>query len=168
MCSRSPQDAATGTTASGGASRSNGTARRLLRRFSPPLLAHDVGFGPGRVWVTGGASRELVVYDPRGRPVRIRADAPPQHVTFVGARAYVASGDDGTLRVHDARTGRLLRTSRLPTGSFNVQREARVGGRLLTPSLSRGTLCVVDQTGRLVRQQRVARSSYDACFVLSA
>jgi DNA-binding beta-propeller fold protein YncE len=144
------------------------TRPRLLRRFSPPLLAHDVGFGPGRVWVTGGASRELVVYDQRGRQVRIRADAPPQHVAFVGDRAYVASGDDGTLRVHDARTGRLLRTSRLPAGSFNVQREARAGGRLLTPSLSRGTLCVVDRSGRVVRQQRIARSSHDACFVVSA
>ncbi|MDX6423225.1 MAG: hypothetical protein QOI67_696 [Gaiellaceae bacterium] len=143
------------------------TRPRLVRRFSPPLLAHDVGFGPGRVWVTGGASRELVVYDPRGRPVRLRADAPPQHVTFVGARAYVASGDDGTLRVHDARTGRLLRTSRLPVGSFNVQRESRVAGRLLTPSLARGTVCVVDERGVVTRQQRIAKSSHDACFVVS-
>jgi DNA-binding beta-propeller fold protein YncE len=141
---------------------------RLLRRFSPPFLAHDVGFGPGRVWVTGGASRELVVYDPRGRPVRLRADAPPQHVTFVGDRAYVASGDDGTLRVHDARTGRLLRTSRVPGGSFNVQREARAGGLVVTPSLSRGTLCVIDQSGRVLRQLRIARSSHDACFVIRA
>ena len=141
---------------------------RLVRRFSPPFLAHDVGFGPGRVWVTGGASRELVVYDSRGRPVRLRADAPPQHVAFVGASAYVASGDSGTLRVHDARTGRLLRTSRLPAGSFNVQREAPVHGRLLTPSLSRGTLCVVAPSGRVVREQRIARSSHDACFVASA
>jgi DNA-binding beta-propeller fold protein YncE len=147
---------------------SSPTRPRLVRRFSPPLLAHDVGFGPGRVWVTGGASRELVVYDPRSRPVRLRADAPPQHVTFVGSRAYVASGDDGTLRVHDARTGRLLRTSRLPVGSFNVQRESRVAGRLLTPSLSRGTVCVVDERGVVVRQQRIAKSSHDACFVVSA
>lgn len=144
------------------------TRPRLVRRFSPPLLAHDVGFGPGRVWVTGGASRELVVYDSRGRPVRFRADAPPQHVAFVGSRAYVASGDDGTLRVHDARTGRLLRTSRLPGGSFNVQREAPAGGRLLSPSLSRGTLSLIAAGGRVVRQQRIARSSHDACFVVSA
>ena len=106
---------------------SSPTRPRLLRRFSPPLLAHDVGFGPGRVWVTGGASGELVVYGPRGRPVRLRADAPPQHVTFVGNRAYVASGDDGTLRVHDARTGRLLRTSRA-SGRL-VQRAAGSAGR---------------------------------------
>ncbi len=31
---------------------------------------------------------------------RLPADAAPQHVTFIGGRAYVASGDDGLLRVH--------------------------------------------------------------------
>jgi DNA-binding beta-propeller fold protein YncE len=138
------------------------TRPRLVRRFSPPFLAHDVGFGPGRVWVTGGASRELVVYDPRGRSVRLRADAPPQHVTFVGGLAFVASGDSGTLRVHDASNGRLLRTSRIPPGSYNVQ---QMGRRVLTPSLSRGTLCVADAQGRVVSRRRVARSSHDACFV---
>ena len=136
---------------------------RLVRRFAPPFLAHDVGFGPGRVWVTGGASRELVVYDPQGRARRLRADAPPQHVTFVGRLAFVASGDSGTLRVHDATTGRLLRTSRIPLGSYNVQRTD--GPRVLTPSLTQGTLCVADARGRIVRRVRVARSSHDACLV---
>ncbi len=140
---------------------------RLVRRFSPPLLAHDVGFGPGRVWVTGGVSRELVVYDARGRQHRIRADAPPQHVTFLGGVAYVASGDSGTLRVHDARTGRWLRTSRIPLGSYNVQRD-RYTARVLTPSLSGGTLCVADRGGRIIRRVRVARSSHDACLVVTA
>jgi DNA-binding beta-propeller fold protein YncE len=140
---------------------------RLVRRFSPPLLAHDVGFGPGRVWVTGGASRELVVYDSRGRPHRLLADAPPQHVTFIGGLAYVASGDSGTLRVHDARTGRVLRTTRIPLGSYNVQRD-RYTARVLTPSLSGGTLCVANRSGRIVRRVRAARSSHDACLVVSA
>ena len=70
--------------------------------------------------------------------------------------------------MHDARACRLLRTSRLSVGSFNVQREPRAGGRVLTPSLTRGTLCVVDESGRVVRQERIARSSHDACFVVSA
>lgn len=139
---------------------------RLLRRFSPPLLAHDVGFGPGRVWVTAGASRELAVYGAGGVVRRLGADAAPQHVTFLGSVAFVASGDSGTLRVHDARTGRVLRTSRIPLGSYNVQRAH--GDRVLTPSLSQGTLCVADRRGRLVRRLRVARSSHDACLVASA
>jgi len=137
---------------------------RLIRRFSPPFLAHDVGFGPGRVWVTSGASRELAVYGTGGDVLRLKADAPPQHVTFVRRLAFVASGDSGTLRVHDAATGRLLRTSRIPVGSYNVQEAV---GRVLTPSLSQGTLCVADARGRIVRRLRVARSSHDACLVAS-
>ena len=140
---------------------------RLVRRFTPPILAHDVGFALGRVWITGGASRELVVYDARGRPTTLRADAPPQHVTFIGGIAYVASGDSGTLRLHDARTGHWLRTTRIPLGSYNVQRD-RYTARVLTPSLSQGTLCVADRGGRIVRRVRAARSSHDACLVVSA
>lgn len=138
---------------------------RLVRTFSPPFLAHDVGFGPGRVWVTAGASRELVVYDAYGHARRVPADAPPQHVTFVGRLAFVASGDSGTLHVHDAATGRILRKSRIPLGSYNVQQAV---GRVLTPSLSQGTLCVADARGRIIRRLRVARSSHDACLVASA
>jgi YVTN family beta-propeller protein len=137
---------------------------RLLARFAPPFLAHDVGLAPGgRSWLTSGAVRELVVYR-RGRSLRLRADAPPQHVTFLDGRVFVTSGDDGTLRVHDAR-GRLLRTTRIPTGSYNVQHA--FGGAILMPSLSRGTLCIADARGRVVRTVRVARSSHDACFVMS-
>ena len=137
---------------------------RLLRRFAPPFLAHDVGLAPGgRAWVTSGAARELVVYR-RGRSLRLAAGAPPQHVTFLDGRSFVTSGDDGTLRVHDA-TGRLLRTSRIPTGSYNVQHA--FGGLILMPSLDRGTLCVADARGRVLRTVQVARSSHDACFVMT-
>jgi hypothetical protein len=137
---------------------------RLLARFAPPFLAHDVGLAPGgRSWVTSGAARELVVYR-RARSVRFLADAPPQHVTFLNGLAFVTSGDDGTLRVHDAN-GRLLRTSRIPTGSYNVQHA--FGGLILMPSLDRGTLCVADARGRVLRTVQVARSSHDACFVMT-
>jgi DNA-binding beta-propeller fold protein YncE len=138
---------------------------RLVRRFAPPFPAHDVGFGSGRVWVTGGDSRRIVVYG-GNRALRLAADAPPQHVTFLGARAFVASGDSGTLRVHDARTGSLLRTSSIPLGSYNVDR-AGGGAQAVTPSLSQGTVCVADASGRVVRRVRVARSSHDACVVVT-
>ncbi|HEX7255127.1 MAG TPA: hypothetical protein VF236_04300 [Gaiellaceae bacterium] len=92
------------------------------------------------------------------------AGAPPQHVTFLGRRAYVTSGGDGTLRVHSAATGRVLSGSRIPIGSFNVQEG---WGRILTPSLSAGTLCVLDGNGRRLRQLDVARSSHDGCLVLA-
>jgi DNA-binding beta-propeller fold protein YncE len=142
---------------------------RLVHRIAPPFLAHDVGFTPdGRhVWVSSGDRGAVAVYEARsGKPVRrLPADAPPQHVTFFGGNAYVTSGDDGTLRVQSLRDGRVVRTTAVPVGSYNVQ---EAFGWILTPSLERGTLCVLDRRGRLRHRVRVAPSSHDACFVLSA
>lgn len=139
---------------------------RVRRRIDPPFLAHDVGFAPGgeRVWVTSGDRRALAVYAARGRaPIRLlRADAPPQHVTFGRRAAYVASGDSGTLRVHSLASGRVARTAAIPLGSYNVQRG---GGRVLTPSLSRGTLTVVAPSGAVLARLRVAAAAHDACVV---
>jgi DNA-binding beta-propeller fold protein YncE len=139
---------------------------RLVGQVKPPFLLHDVGFVPGRrhVWVTSGDCGELAVHDARnGRVVwRLRAGSPPQHVTFRGAYAYVTSGDDGTLHVHSLEDGRVLRATAIPKGSYNVQSS---GGRIITPSLEHGTLCVLDARGRLLRRIHAARSSHDACFV---
>jgi hypothetical protein len=76
----------------------------------------------------------------------------------------VTSGDEGTLSTHDLATGRLLRTTSVPVGSYNVQ---EAGGLVLTPSLSRGSLCLVDGRGRVTKRLDVARSSHNACFVMS-
>lgn len=142
---------------------------RLLHRLHPPFLSHDVGFAPGgrHVWVSSGDRGSLAVYDRRTGNVlrRLPADAPPQHVTFFGGNAYVASGGDGTLRVQSLKDGRVLHTTRIPIGSYNVQ---EAFGSIITPSLARGTLCVLDRRGRLVRRVQVAPSSHDACFVMSA
>jgi DNA-binding beta-propeller fold protein YncE len=142
---------------------------RLLGRIRPFFLAHDVGFAPGgrEVWVTSADRREVAVFDRRtGRAVmRLAGAAPPQHVTFAGGRAFVTSGDDGSLRIHAAASGRILAERTVPGGSYNVQEGV---GLIVTPSLSRGTLCILDQTGRLLARSRVARSSHDACFVMAA
>jgi DNA-binding beta-propeller fold protein YncE len=147
---------------------SRAAAPRLVRRFRPPFLAHDVGIVPaGRhVWVSSGDRGALAVYDRRNGDLlrRLPADAPPQHVTFLDGRVFVTSGDDGILRVYDG-AGRLLRATSIPTGSYNVQHA--FGGLILMPSLSRGTLCVADARGQVLRTLRVARSSHDACFVMS-
>jgi DNA-binding beta-propeller fold protein YncE len=141
---------------------------RLLGTLRPPFLAHDVGFAPdGRVWVTSGDRGAIGVYDAAsGRLVfRLRADAPPQHVAFLGALAFVTSGDDGSLRVHSLRDGRLVRTTRVPVGSYNVQDG---WGLVVSPSLERGTLCIAGRDGRLLAGRRVARSSHDACTLVAA
>jgi phospholipase C len=138
----------------------------LLGRIKAPFLAHDVGFTPTArvIWVTSGDRSELALFDPRtARAVkRLDAGAPPQHVSFSGRLAFVTSGDDGTLRTHDALSGRLLRTARIPVGSYNV---ANGFGVVFMPSLSQGTLCLADRRGRVTRSVQVARSSHDACFV---
>ena len=142
-------------------------APRGVRRFRPPFLAHDVGFEPDgrRVWVTSGDRGALARYTASGRLLqRLAADAPPQHVTFSGDRAYVTSGDDSSLHVHALRDGRVLRTTAVPVGSYNVQDG---WGFVFTPSLERGTLCILDERGRLLHQLRVAASSHDACFVMA-
>ena len=138
---------------------------RLIRRFAPPFLAHDVGWAPdGRhVWVSSGDRNELAVYAGRTGKVlsRVSGDEPPQHVTFRGDRAYVASGESGTLRVHRV-DGPALRRTAVPEDSYNVQ---QAHGWVVTPGLGRGTLCILDTRGRVLRRVTVARSSHDACIV---
>jgi DNA-binding beta-propeller fold protein YncE len=138
---------------------------RLLHRFAPPFRAHDVGFAPDRrhVWVSSGDRFELAVYDARtGRLLaRPSGDWPPQHVTFAGDIVYVTSGWSGTLRLHRS-DGRPLREVPVPVGSYNVQQGH---GRVVTPSLGRGVLSILDERGRLLHRERVARSSHDACLV---
>ena len=143
-------------------------APRLLRRLRPPFLAHDVGITPGgrHVWVSSGDRGALAVYDRRTGEVlrRLPADAPPQHVTFSGSHAYVTSGEDGTLRVLLLKDGTVVRTTKVPVGSYNVQ---EAFGWIVTPSLDRGTFCVLDRQGRLTRRVQVSPSSHDACFVMT-
>jgi DNA-binding beta-propeller fold protein YncE len=128
---------------------------RQTGRIKPAFAAHDVGFAPsGRVWVTAGEERRISAH---GR--LLEADAAPQHVTFLDGRAFVASGDDGTVRVYDEASARLLTTSRVPVGSYNVQFR---DGRVLTPSLNAGTLCVLDGRGGVKSRTRVAASCHDA------
>jgi DNA-binding beta-propeller fold protein YncE len=139
---------------------------RPTRTITPPFLAHDVAFTPsGRyVWVTAGREPRLAVYAAHGHaPQRlVVADAAPQHVSFGPRDAYVASGDAGTLTVHALRDQRVLRRTKIPNGSYNVQRAA---GRVLTPSLGTGALTILDPHGRIAAQVHVARNAHDACVV---
>jgi YVTN family beta-propeller protein len=140
---------------------------RVAGRIRPPFLAHDVGFAPGgrTAWVTSGDAGAIAVYDVTTRRVRRRllAGAPPQHVTFLGGAAYVTSGEDGTLRIHAIDGARRLGGAAVPVGSYNVQQG---GGVVVTPSLDRGTLCIVGPGGAIRHRVAAARSSHDACVVL--
>lgn len=145
---------------------SHPTAPRVRGRLDPPFLAHDVACTPDgrRLWVSSGDRRQLAVYA-RGASAPLAvlpAGAPPQHVSFAGARAYVASGDDGTLEVRRSADGRLHRTTSVPVGSYNVQRGA---AWVTTPSLELGTLVVADLDGRIVSRTHIAPAAHDACVL---
>ena len=130
---------------------------RHVHDLTPGFLAHDVGVAPdGRLWITSGASRLLAV----GEEERA-ADLAPQHVTFGNGRAFVTSGDSGTLHVQ-TYDGRVLERVAVPVGSYNVQ-FAR--GRVLTPSLSQGRLTILDAVGRKLATVHVAASCHDACVL---
>ena len=133
------------------------TARlRHVATLSPGFAAHDVGYAPDRrLWVTAGDARELAVAG-----VRQAADTAPQHVTFATDRAYVTSGDAGILRVLTL-SGRLLHSTQVPVGSYNVQHGY---GLVTTPSLDHGTLTVIDRHGVVLARVSVAGSCHDACF----
>jgi hypothetical protein len=73
----------------------------------------------------------------------------------------MTSGDDGTFKVQTL-DGRVVRTTGIPRGSYNVQHGQ---GLVVTPSLDHGTLAVLDAGGRLLRVVKVAGSCHDACFI---
>ena len=141
----------------------DGTRPRMQHTFAPPSRGHDVGFAPdGRhAWVSSGDGRELAVYELRtGRVVaRPSGGWPPQHVTFSPDRAYVTSGWSGSLQVHTL-DGRERASVPVPVGSYNVQ---QADGIVVTPALGRGYLTTVTSAGDVVRTEKVARSSHDAC-----
>lgn len=130
---------------------------RHLSTLEPGYPAHDVGRAPnGRLWITSGSERKLTA----AGHVQA-ADAAPQHVTFGAKAAFVTSGGSGTLHVQSLDDGRVLRSTPIPIGSYNVQHG---WGRIVTPSLSHGTLAVLDQRGTLLATVDVADSCHDACF----
>ncbi len=132
-------------------------ALRHRSTVTPGFGAHDVGIASdGKLWITSGDARTLAV----GRVVH-EADAAPQHVTFGDGVAYVTSGAAGVLRVLTLE-GRLLRTTPIPVGSYNVQSGF---GRVATASLSHGTLTVLDRHGVEIARLQVAGSCHDACFL---
>jgi DNA-binding beta-propeller fold protein YncE len=115
---------------------------RLLRRFAPGFIVHDLSFTPGgrRVWVTSAADRWVRVLDYRtGRKLfAVPGGPPPQHVTFGwDGKAYVTSGYGSGIELVDPQRGRVLRKGRVPHGSFNL---APSGSFMVTASLLNGAV----------------------------
>jgi DNA-binding beta-propeller fold protein YncE len=142
---------------------SSPTQPRLVGHVDPQGAAHDLAFSPRstRVWVTYDDRPEVGIFSAAtGRLVRrLPAGSAPQHVAFGSpGRAYVSSGNDGTMRMFSSRTGRPLRVFRTTYGSFNL---ATYGSFVTTSSLYRGTLMDFDESGRRWLQKQVAPSARD-------
>ena len=144
---------------------------RLRRTFAPPFPAHDVVVAPGgnHVWITSGSRSAIAVYRSEGGTPRVlAADGSPQHVAFGAGRAFVASGVDGRLRAHRL-DGEVVRSARVPAGSYNLTYAATSAGStqaaVVSPSLDRGTVCVLTSSGVVRFVHRVARSAHDVCVV---
>jgi DNA-binding beta-propeller fold protein YncE len=138
---------------------------RLLRRFSPRFIAHDVTFSPeGRtVWVTSAAGDLIYGLDARTaeQVQALRIGAPPQHVAF-SERGYgfATSGySDRIVKFHPG-TGRIpariLASARTPHGSFNL---ATLGESVVTTSLLTGQLTQFDRKLNRLRTSRPASSA---------
>src|SRR5262249_38506259 len=112
--------------------------------------------------ITSGDRRSVAIHDARtGHVLRtVPAGSPPQHVAFERGRAFVTSGEDGTLRFRDL-DGRLLRTTAIPVGSYNVHRGP---GRILHPFPCRGNAVRPRRGRRRDAAHSLASSSHDACF----
>jgi DNA-binding beta-propeller fold protein YncE len=144
--------------------RTNDPARpRVVGRFVPGGLAHDLAFPAGgrRVWVTYDDRSTVAVFDATTQRLlfRLPGGSPPQHVAF-RRYAYVTSGNDGSLRIFSVG-GRLLGIARTPIGSHNLCVDQ---GRVLTSSLTNGSLTELGVTGRLLRTGRVASSARDVAL----
>jgi WD40 repeat protein len=158
---------------------SNAARPRLIGDLTPDGAAHDLAFAPGgeRVWVTHDDGSTVTLYDAqtRNRVVTLAAGRAPQHVVFSqfalrrgsGRQhlAYVSSGYGGTLQVFWAESHRLIRTVRVPYGSFNASSS---GGLLVTASLLRGTLTELDaaQPWRRLSAAHVAPAARDVAVAL--
>ena len=117
----------------------------------------------GRVWVTSGESLTIAIYEAGGRLVRtIAADAPPQHVTFMGDRAFVTSGDDAVLRCTLSTAGGSARRR-----CRSARTTSKSGHRwILSPSLARRMLLRPAPARSAARRAPGGRSSHDACFIV--
>jgi DNA-binding beta-propeller fold protein YncE len=130
---------------------------RLLRRFSPGFVAHDLTYSPDgrRVWITSAVGELVHVLNARtGRQVlSFRAGAAPQHVVFTEGPAFVTSGYSSRILKVDPTSGRIVASAKTPYGSFNLTALERT---VVTTSLLNGRVTEFDLRLRRIRTVRAA------------
>jgi DNA-binding beta-propeller fold protein YncE len=137
----------------------------VLARLHPGYLAHDLLFTPdGRqVWITSASGSDVGVFSARSHRLlfRVPGGAPPQHVVFAGRYAYVTSGYGSRIEQVSVATGRVLRRTAAPYGSFDLD---AAGGYVVTASLFAGTVAVYDASLHLLHVRHVAPSAEDVAI----
>ena len=138
---------------------------RVIGRFDPGFVVHDLAFAPGgsRVLATAATGHDVAVLDARDRRVlfRVPVGPAPQHVALAGRYAYLTSGYGGLIEQVDAATGRVLARARSPYGSFEL---AAGHGYVVTSSLLRGTLAIYTAGLRLRKVVHLAPATREVAL----
>jgi DNA-binding beta-propeller fold protein YncE len=138
---------------------------RVVGRFDPGFRAHTLLFTPDgrRVWITSANTDRIGVFNVATHRLvfSVAAGAPPQHIVFDGAVAYVASGYGSQIEMVELSTGQVLKTVRAPYGSFELDASNRY---VVASSLLRGTLAVYTPQLRLLRTIQIAPAAEDVAL----
>jgi DNA-binding beta-propeller fold protein YncE len=138
---------------------------RLIGRFDPGFLAHDLSFTPdGReVWITSAAGPAVAAFDARNHRLlfRVPVGPPPQHLVLEGRYAYLTSGYGGTIERVDVASRRVVTRAPAPHGSFELD---AADGYVATSSLLRGTLAVYNPHLKLLRVVQLAPATREVAI----
>jgi DNA-binding beta-propeller fold protein YncE len=139
---------------------------RLSGRFDPGFAVHDLEFSPNgqQVWATAATLAQVGVFDADTHRLlrRISAAAGPQHVAFAAGDAYITSGYGSSIEMVSLTSGKVLRTTSLPYGSFELD---TAYGLVATSSLFRGTVAVLSRQLRVLRVIKIAPVTRDIALV---
>jgi DNA-binding beta-propeller fold protein YncE len=135
---------------------------RVLGRFDPGFAAHDMSFSPDgrRVWISSARGPDVTVFRASDHRVlfRVPVGAPPQHIAFDGAYAYLTSGYGSTLEKVAAGSGRVIKRTTVPYGSFELD---AADGFVATSSLLDGKLAIFTSQLRLLHTVSLAPATRD-------
>ena len=165
--------------------RSRARSRAAGRRREPDPRSCHAGAEPRSFrWATSPRGRSRGARTPRREPAGAAAPPPaapsrPAHRERCRqgrARAQPSQrvqhhpstrgnestgGDDGVVYRHRL-DGERVREARVPVGSYNV---TFGWGQVVTPSLTDGTVSLLDRNGIVRLVQRVAQAAHDACVL---
>ena len=138
---------------------------RVSGRFDPGFAVHDLEFSPNghQVWMTAATVAQVGVFNADTHRLlrRIPAATGPLHVAFAAGDAYITSGYASSIEMVSLTSGKVLRTTTVPYGSFELDAGY---GLVVTASLLRGTLAVLTGQLHVLRVIKVAPVTRDVAL----